>query len=59
MEIKEEIPEKIALVSQVEKKSNWIIDSGCSHYMIGDMKKKFNFKSHYGGIIKVGNNTTC
>ena len=30
--IKEESLEKMALVSQVEKKSNWIIDNGCSHH---------------------------
>ena len=49
----------MALVSQVEKKYNWIIDSGFSHHMTGDMKKKFDFKSQDGGIVKVGNNTTC
>ena len=43
--IKEEILEKVALVSQVEKKSNWIIGSGCSYNMTGDMNKFFDFKS--------------
>ena len=56
--IKEEIPEKVALVSQVEKKYNWIIDSGCSHHMTGDMNKFFDFKSQDGGIVRVGNNAT-
>ena len=27
--------------------------------MTGDMNKFFNFKCHDGGIVKVGNNTTC
>ena len=45
--IKEEILEKIALVSQVKKKSDWIIDSGCSHHMIGGMNKFFDFKSYW------------
>ena len=31
--IKEESPKKIALVSHVEKKFEWIIDSGCSHHI--------------------------
>ena len=54
--IKEESPKKMALVSQVEKKSDWIIDSGCSNHMTGDMNKFVNFKSHDGGIVRVGNN---
>ena len=45
VEIKKEIPEKVALVSQVEKKSNWIIDSGCSHHMTSDLNKFVKFKS--------------
>ena len=57
--IKEESLEKMALVSQVENKFDWIIDSGCSHHMTGDMNKFVDFKSHDGGIVKVGNNTTC
>ena len=35
-----EIREESVLISQVEKK-DWIIDSGCSHHMNGDMRKKF------------------
>ena len=45
VEIKEESLEKVALVSHIEKKSNWIIDSGCSHHMTGDMNKFVDFKS--------------
>ena len=57
--IKEEIPEKVPLISHIEKKSNWIIDSGCSHHMTGDMNKFVDFKSQDGGIVKVGNNVAC
>ena len=35
------IREEKALVSQVEKKSDWIIDSGCLYHMIGDMNNFF------------------
>lgn len=31
VEIKEESPEKVALVLRVEKKFDWIINSGCSY----------------------------
>ena len=31
--------EERAIVTQVEKKSKWIIDSGCSHHVTGDMNK--------------------
>ena len=34
-----EIREERALITQVEKKFDWIIDGGCSHHMIGDMNK--------------------
>ena len=49
MEIKEESLEKVILVSQVEKKFDWIIKNGCSHHMTGDMNKFVDFKSHDGG----------
>ena len=47
------------MVSQVERKYDWIIDSGCSHHMTGDMNKFVYFKSHDGGIVRVGNNAAC
>lgn len=59
MAIKEESLEKIALISQVEKKSNWIIDSGCSHHMTVDKNKFVDFKSYDRGIVRVGNNVAC
>ena len=53
-----EIREESMLISQVEKKY-WIIDSNCSHHMTSDMSKFVKFKSHGGGIVRVGNNTAC
>ena len=53
-----EIKEESVLISQVEKKDQ-IIDSGCSHHMIGDMRKFVKFRSHDGGIVRVGNNAAC
>ena len=49
----------MALVSQVEKKLDWIIDNGCSHHMIGDMNKFIDYRSCDGGTVRVGNNATC
>ena len=43
----------------MEKKSDWIIDGGCLHDMIGDMNKFVKFKNHDGWIVRVGNNATC
>lgn len=62
--IKEESPEKEVrklktLLSQVEKRANWIIDSGCSHHMTCDMNKFVKFNSYDGEIVRVGNNATC
>ena len=50
--------EKSALISQVEKK-DWIIDSGCTNHMIGDMSKFVKFKNHDGGVVRVRNNAAC
>ena len=46
-----EIREEKALVSQVENKFDWIIKSGCSHHMTGDINKFFKFRNHDGGMI--------
>ena len=43
-ELDREIREERALVSQVENKSDWIVDNGCSHHMTGDMNKFVKFK---------------
>ena len=53
-----EIREEIALISQVEKKVDWIIDSGCSHHMTSDMNKFFKFINHDRGVVRVGNNAS-
>ena len=42
-------------MSQVRKKY-WIIVSGYSHHMTCDMSMFVKFRSHDGGIVKVGNN---
>ena len=47
------------MVSQVEKKYNWIIDSDCSHHMNGTIKKFVDFKCQDAEIVKVGNNVAC
>ena len=54
-----EIREERALVTQEEKKFDWIIDSNFSHDMTGDMNKFFEFKNHDRGIVRVGNNVVC
>ena len=54
-----EIREERALVTQVEKKSDQIIDSGCSHHLTGDMNKFVKLKNHDGGIVRVGDNASC
>ena len=43
-------------LSQVEKKSDWIIDSGCSHHMTGDMNKFVKFRNHDGDVVGFKNN---
>ena len=40
-----EIREERALISQFERK-DWIINSGCSHHMTGDMNKFVKLKNH-------------
>ena len=54
-DLDKEIREESVLISQVEKKG-WIIDSGCSHHMNGDMRNFVKFRSHDGGIVRVQNN---
>ena len=40
----------------MEKRFDWIINSGCSHHMTGDMNQFVKFKNRDGGIVRVGNN---
>lgn len=42
-------------ISQVEKESNWIIDSGCSHHVTSGMEKFVKFRNIDGGSVRVGN----
>ena len=51
--------DEMALISHVSKNDTWIIDSGCSHHMTGDMGKFVKFDSYDGGIVRVGNNVAC
>ena len=46
--------EETALVSCVKKNDRWIIDSGCSHHMIGD-KSKFITLNYDGNSVRFGN----
>ena len=49
----------MALISHVSKNDTWIINSGCSHHMIGD-KTNFEYMEHYDGIsVRFGNNEPC
>ena len=51
--------DKIALISHVSKNDTWIIDSGCSHHMIGDKIKFENFKHYDGDSVRFGKNEPC
>ena len=49
----------MTLISHVSNNDTWIIDSGCSSYMIGD-KTKFEHMEHYdGGSVRFGKNEPC
>lgn len=43
-----------ALVAQVEKKDEWVIDSRCSHHMTGDKSKFVRLEKYEGGVVKFG-----
>ena len=43
----------------MSKNYTWIIDSGCSHHMIGDKAKIENFEDYDGGSVRFGNNEPC
>ena len=51
--------DKMLLISHVSKNDTWIIDSGCSHHMIGD-KTNFEHMEYYdGGSLSFRNNEPC
>ena len=37
--------DEMALISHVSKNDTWVIDSGCSHHMIGDKDKFEHLKT--------------
>ena len=43
------------LVSYVNKSDRWIIDSVCSHHMIGDKSKFINLEYYNGNSVRFGN----
>lgn len=55
----EEKYEKTTLISKVSRNDTWIIDSGCTHHMIGDIEK-FDLTDEYdGGFVRMGNDAPC
>ena len=48
---------KTTLISHIN--DTWIIDSGCSHHMIGDESKFENIEIYDGGSVRFGNNDLC
>ena len=41
------------------KNDTWIIDSGCSHHMIGVKINFEHFEDYDGGSVRFGNNEPC
>ena len=48
--------EATTLVSCVNKNDRWIIDSGCSHHMIGDI---ITLNYYDGNSVRFGNDAPC
>ena len=51
--------DEMTLISHVSKNDTWIIDSGCSHHMIGDKTKSEHVECYDGGSVRFGNNEPC
>lgn len=47
------------MAAKVEAKDEWIIDSRCSHHMIGDKGKFLNFQEYNGGLVRFGDDKAC
>ena len=47
--------EKITLISHINKNDTWIIDSGCSHHMVGDTSKFEKLEHYKGSRVKFRN----
>lgn len=52
-------PVEQVLAAKIEVKDEWIIDSGCSHHMIGDKGKFLNFQEYNGGLVRFGDDKAC
>ena len=51
--------EKFSLISFVSKGYRWIINSGCSHYTIGDRSKFETMEQYKGTYVKFSNDAPC
>ena len=51
--------EKTTLVTCVNKNDKWIIDSKCSHHMIGDKSKFVTLTQYDGNNVRFGNDAPC
>lgn len=43
----------------MSKNDKWIIDSSCSHYMIGDTSKFKKLEHYNGSCVEFGNDAPC
>ena len=51
--------EATTLITCMNKNDRWIIDSGCSHYMIGDKSKFITLNYYDGNSVSFGNDAPC
>ena len=48
-----------ALIADMKKDDKWIIDSGCSHHIIGDKNQFKIFEYYDGNNVKFENDAPC
>ena len=48
--------DNMELISHISKNDPRIIDSGCSHHMIGEKTRFEHFEYYDGGSVRFGNN---